>query len=89
MFYKFIPFCKRQNNASKGNDQIIFYGFILAKLSTYWKWNCSGWRGGGEVGGLIKMECPILFSAPPPHFLFRSAADAWAIIKNITRIFSA
>ena len=34
--------------------------------------------GGGDKnvgeGGLIKMECPILFSAPPPpHFLFRSA----------------
>ena len=26
---------------------------------------------------------------PPPNFLFCSAAAAWGIIKNITRIFSA
>ena len=36
------------------------------------------WGGGGGegegVGGAGKIECPILFSVPPSHFLFRSAA---------------
>jgi len=51
------------NDASKENNRIIFYGFIKAELSTYWK---SNYRADEWGGGLIKMEWPISFSAPPP-----------------------
>lgn len=37
------------------NNRIIFYGCIKAKLSRYWKWNCSRWRG-----------VPTFYFTPPP-----------------------
>lgn len=89
LFYRSYKFCWaivargfNSNNASKESYWILFYSLIKAKLSKYWKWQESEWRGSWVEtdekcpGRLMKMECPILFSAPSPphHFIFRSVA---------------
>ena len=97
--YKFyLSFVDRgftSKNASKENNRIIlfFYGFMKAKLSTYWKRNRSWWSriwGVGEWDGgkLIKMlggsadkkwNVQFLFSAAyRTHFLFCFAAAVHA-----------
>ena len=43
------------------------------------------WGGGGVVK---KMECPILFSAPPPNFLLRSAASEYGSTSEALKSFS-
>ena len=48
------------NNTSKEINRIIFYGFIRKLQRNEGK----AGRGGGGGVRLIKMECPILFSAP-------------------------
>ena len=52
--------CQHIENETAANEGEIGGGDGVIKM-------LGGW-------GLIKMECPILFSAPAPHFLFRSAA---------------
>ena len=57
------------------NDRIIYTTFITASSKRSCQ-HIENETAADEEGGLIKRKCPILFSAPPRHFLFRSAAAA-------------
>ena len=59
-----------------------FYCFIKAKLSTYWKWNCCGWRGSW---GADKNEISNYFIISAPNFYFAAALNIETIRINVTQ----